>query len=191
MPLPSVTKWAAMSKGLHRARLGFAVSVFAILLATPQARAQVSYDPFLEVVGPAEVLEGDVLSVGGQPVRLYSVDAPELGQMCATRGGVPFDCGEAARSILERLIGAAEVSCTVYSALSGGQSVGRCFVGGADLGLAMVSRGWAYSLPSLSNRYERVQAQAQARRNGLWAARAQRPWVWRAEQRFSGNSVSR
>ena len=161
------------------------------LLAVPGAYAQIAYDPFEEVVGVAQVEEGDVLAVGGQPVRLYGIDAPELGQMCSTRRGVRFDCGEAARSILERLIGTAEVSCSVYAGLSDGRSVGRCFVGGADLGLAMVSRGWAYTLPSLSNRYGGAQAEAQARRAGLWSARAQRPWVWRNEQRLSDTAVDR
>ena len=184
-------KREAISKTLCSASIGVVAVVCMALLAVPGAYAQIAYDPFEEVVGVAQVEEGDVLAVGGQPVRLYGIDAPELGQMCSTRRGVRFDCGEAARSILERLIGTAEVSCSVYAGLSDGRSVGRCFVGGADLGLAMVSRGWAYTLPSLSNRYGGAQAEAQARRAGLWSARAQRPWVWRNEQRLSDTAVDR
>ena len=191
MPQLRGAKRKATLEALCVAMIGVVAAALLTLSASSAAHAQIAYDPFQEVNGLAQVEEGDVLAVGGQPVRLYGIDAPELGQMCSTRRGVPFDCGEAARSILERLIGTAEVSCFIYAGLSDGQSVGRCFVGGADLGLAMVSRGWAYTLPSLSNRYVGAQAEAQARRAGLWSARAQRPWVWRNEQRLSGADGNR
>lgn len=154
-----------------------------LALAALPASAQIQYEPFHEVEGFVQVLEGDLISVNGTPVRLYGIDAPDLGQICRTRTGRPYDCGEASRAMLDRLIGAAQVSCTIYARLATDAEVGRCFVGRTDIAAALVRRGWAFSQPSLSNRYERPQARAQAREVGVWSGRAARPWVWRNRRR--------
>jgi endonuclease YncB( thermonuclease family) len=164
------------------APLALAVS---LCLAAGPAAAQVQYDPFRTIEGFVQVLEGDLISVNGAIVRLYGIDAPELGQTCYSRAGRAYDCGEASRAVLDRLIGTAEVACTLYSRLSTREEVGRCFVGRTDIAGRLVRGGWAFTLPSLSNRYEGLQARAQARRAGLWSGQAARPWVWRSRQRLA------
>ena len=155
-----------------------------ICLGAAPAAAQVQYDPFQTVEGFVQVVEGDLISVNGALIRLYGIDAPEPGQICYTRTGRAYDCGEASRVMLDRVVGANQVACTVYSQLTTEEQVGRCFIGRTDIATVLVRGGWAFTLPSLSNRYEGAQARAQARRAGVWSGQAARPWVWRSRQRL-------
>ncbi len=158
----------------------------ALLLSIWPAAAQVEMEPYRVFTGFVQVLEGDLIAVNGTLVRLYGIDAPELGQTCRSRRGQGYDCGAAARTILDRLVGDREVECAAYARLASGEYVARCRIGRADLGSAMVRRGWAFPLPSLSNRYMQDEAYAQAAGAGVWSGRAQRPWVWRREQERAG-----
>jgi endonuclease YncB( thermonuclease family) len=142
--------------------------------------------PFREFTGFVQVLEGDLIAVNGTLVRLYGIDAPEMGQTCRSRRGQRYDCGAAARNILSRLIGDREVACSAYAEQASGELIARCRIGRADLGAAMVRRGWAYPMVSLTNRYTGEEAHAQAAGAGVWSGWAQRPWVWRHEQERAG-----
>ena len=162
-----------------------AAGLWAWLTAAP-AQAQSQLDPYETIIGFAQALEGDLISVNGALVRLYGIDAPELDQICTSRRGQAYNCGAAARNVLERAIGSNEIECTLYARLSNGESVGRCFLGRLDLGGAMVIHGWAYRTPSLTNRYNGHEANAQASSAGIWSGRAQPPWVWRAQRAAAG-----
>ena len=156
-------------------------ALFAALLASA-AQAQITFDPPQPLDGIAVVMEGDRLNVGGLVVRLYGIDAPEIGQTCLSRRGETYDCGGVARDMLERLIGARPVQCAVYSVLANDEQIGACSVDGRDLAAAMVIRGWAFPVRSLSSRYEALEGRAQSARAGLWSGRAERPWIWRRRQ---------
>ena len=156
-------------------------ALFASLLASA-AHAQLTFDPPQPLEGIAVVLEGDRLNVGGLPVRLYGIDAPDIGQTCLSRRGEAYDCGAVARIMLERLIGTRPVQCSIYSVLANDEQVGACAVDGRDLAGSMVIRGWAFPVRSLSNRYEALEARAQSARAGVWSGRAERPWIWRRRQ---------
>ena len=154
-----------------------------ILAVAGRSHGQVTFDPYQEVAGVPRVVDGDLIAVGGRLVRLYAIDAPEAGQICRTSRGREYDCGAAARTMLERLIGPHEVECSVYSQQAATEAlVGRCWAGSRELGAAMVALGWAYRLPSLSDRYSREQAVAMARRRGVWSGTNRPPWVWRGER---------
>ena len=154
-----------------------------IVLALPSAPgAQIAYSPAQPLDGIAIVVEGDRLDVNGLPVRLYGIDAPDIGQTCQSRLGRTYDCGQAAREVLERLIGTRPVQCSIHSVLASEVQVGTCSVGGRDLGATMVLSGWAFPQRSLSGRYEVLEGRAQSARAGMWAGRAERPWIWRRRQ---------
>jgi|HigsolmetaAR204D_1030405.scaffolds.fasta_scaffold02579_3 endonuclease YncB( thermonuclease family) len=158
----------------------------ALVMLAGTARGQSAHDPYVPVTGMAQALEGDLLTINGMTVRLYGLDAPEIGQFCIARGGRPYDCGRAATNMLQRLVANREVTCTLFSRLPSRSEVGVCTVDGVDLGGVMVLSGWAFSTRGLSNRYEPHEARAQATRQGLWSGQAERPWVWRQKQIEAG-----
>ncbi len=48
-----------------------------------------------DIVGPAQVIDGDSIRVAGIEIRLYGIDAPEFRQICM-RAGHPWACGRGA-----------------------------------------------------------------------------------------------
>ena len=169
--------------------LNRSLALLAILIATTWmtvSHAQLVYSPAQPLDGIAVVVEGDRLNVNGRPVRLYGIDAPEIGQTCLSRRGESYDCGAVAREVLDRLIGTSPVQCSIYSVLASDEQVGSCTVNGRDLAATMVLSGWAFPQRSLSSRYEILEGRAQSARAGFWAGRAERPWIWRRRQETGG-----
>ena len=157
------------------------IAIVALLLFGKPLPAvgQMAHDEPDRVDGHATVVTGDTLRVAGALVQLYGIDAPELGQTCWSGGGQAYDCGELARTVLERFLGIEPITCWTYAAAQDDRDVGRCFRGSADLGLAMVSHGWARAQRGLSHRYAGAEARAQMHRAGMWSGASEAPWVWR------------
>lgn len=158
------------------------------LAAGGQSLAQSQFDPYQEIEGVAIVVEGDLMDVDGVAVRLYGIDAPEMGQTCWNRAGIAYDCGMAARNVLQRIAGDRWVTCTLYAEMVSQRYSGICQLNGQDIGELMVRAGWAVSFRSLSNRYERLESIAQSRRRGMWSGRVTRPEIWRVQQRAAENN---
>ena len=167
-------------------RLPLLLLTAAFLGAPSLVQAQSQYDPWQTVEGPAGAVTGDTVVVGGSNVRLYGIDAPELGQTCYTRSRQPYDCGAMARDFLDRALTDRTISCTLYAQALEGHQVGRCSAGSTDIGLFVVGNGWAFAARGLSNRYDGAEARAQARGVGVWSGRAVRPWIWRQQQEEPG-----
>ncbi|MEQ1715671.1 MAG: thermonuclease family protein, partial [Hyphomicrobium sp.] len=130
-----------------------------------------------DVQGAARAVDGDSLFVGRDEVRLQGIDAPEGKQTC-TRAGLSWDCGNAARDELRRLIGKDVVRCQAAERDKHGRVLGQCSAGGRDLNAGMVASGFAVSYGG----YLREQGEAKARRRGLWSGEFQTPRDWRHER---------
>lgn len=93
--------------------------------------------------GPATVHDGDTITVNGQPIRLFGIDAEELRE----------PNGTAARLALVAIIGGRPVQCSPTGAKSYKRVVAVCAVAGdpgakgpsqmQDIGALLVSRGYA------------------------------------------------
>ncbi len=144
-----------------------------------------------EVAGPPRVIDGDTLAVQGTVIRLYGIDAPELGQSCRI-GERAYDCGQIARTALLDLTAGASVRCKLGPASpqdspedSGADGrIGRCSADGYDLSEGMAYTGWALALRPVSKRYVVFEDRARAARRGLWKGRFVAPWDWRAGARL-------
>ena len=147
-----------------------------------------------EFQGRATVIDGDTLDVGGQRVRLWGVDAPEIGQTCE-RGGRTGQCGEESALALAAFIQATGgvVSCFPRGRPDRyGRTVAACSVSvpwpegagpsPADLGAHQVLNGQALDSPRYSQgAYAGFEEQARERRAGVWAGTFVRPWDWRGQ----------
>ena len=174
---------------MRRRPLLFPLLIAAAVAATPPVLAQNKSGggksvniPNFKITGKAIAVEGDLLAVGGKPVRLMGIDAPEPGQICKNKYGSKYDCCAISTAVLRNLVEDADVDCTVGDKDRNGQNQGECRVRGVDLGAAMVSRGWAFAYRGLSGAYASSEAYAQSHHIGMWAGKVEKPWEWRSRQ---------
>ncbi|MBU7579266.1 MAG: thermonuclease family protein [Porphyrobacter sp.] len=136
------------------------------------------------IEGPAEVIDGDSLKVGGTEVRLFGVDAPEYAQTCFSNG-TPVPCGKMAKEALEGLIDGARLVCLPQDTDVHGRTVARCQTAGVDIGAALVTSGWATAFTRYSADYVAAEARARAARAGIWQWDFQSPADFRAARQMA------
>lgn len=141
-----------------------------------------------QMKGTPTVLDGDTIELQGQRIRLFGIDAPELGQDCQIKGQ-SYDCGMVARTALLDLTAGSDVICKVVPADPNGVSAegrpGRCFAGNYDLSEGMAYTGWALAEREVSERYVIYEARAKDSGRGLWKGQFVMPWEWRGGKRLS------
>lgn len=124
------------------------------------------------------VHDGDTITVGEVPVRLDSIDAPELGQAYGSESKVTLSA-----LVLGKAVTVAYAKKDRY-----GRIVGSVFTSDCDLvNLAQVASGsaWYYDAyqceisAEMRNAYSIAQERAQDASLGLWASSAVAPWVYR------------
>jgi endonuclease YncB( thermonuclease family) len=102
------------------------------------------------ISGLPRAVDGDTIAIGDERIRLYAIDAPELGQPCRSGG----DCGAEAKAYLTDLIKGHSVECTRRSGDDRyGRVIAQCTVDGTDLGREMVRSGHAMALRPVSSLY--------------------------------------
>lgn len=132
------------------------------------------------IAGTVEyVADGDTLTVAGETVRLWGIDAPELRQTC-TRAGESYPCGHVARYVLLSFVKGRIISCQERDRDRYRRIVASCQVAGRDLGELMVSAGQAVDYTRYS-KAAYAEAERTARRDGkgLWAGSFVDPGEWR------------
>jgi endonuclease YncB( thermonuclease family) len=127
------------------------------------------------------VVDGDTLEIDGRLVQLYGIDAPELGQLCASDGALR-SCGVESALALRKLVtfGAHQPDCAPW----GDDQAGRlprelCKIGHEDVALVMLHGGHAVALPDSFPDYREAQEQARQARLGIWHSDFALPWDWR------------
>lgn len=153
---------------LHIPRQSRAV-LFAALLAANPAKAEV------------RVIDGDTLEVAGQITRLNGIDAPEVGQSCASPRGA-WSCGKEAATELLALVEGQDVRCDHLDTDRYERVIATCFVGEVDLGSELVAAGLAWAFRRYSTDYVEVEEAAKAAERGIWQGDTQPPWEFREAQ---------
>ena len=154
------------------------------------------------LVGPAKVVSGDTLEVGGRVVRLHGIAAPRMDQSCRDGAGKIYKCGHAAMRRLFLYFGADPVRCKITDpgpearpppGRPPGHLVARCEVksyfrktrNGAtrgewfDVARELVLTGFVLADPQDGAAYALDETQARAAGDGLWAGTFENPWEWR------------
>jgi len=131
------------------------------------------------------VIDGDSLTVRHEDatltIRLTGIDAVEYRQDCARGDASRWPCGREARTALEKLAGRGSLYCEVAAKDHYDRTLAACrtrpFPDGIDLGAEMARQGWAVAT---SDAYMVEEAEAQAKRRGIWQGDFVRPENWRA-----------
>jgi endonuclease YncB( thermonuclease family) len=139
--------------------------------------------PPVEIVGRAEVSDGDTLRVAGRTIRLFGVDAPERDQQCRISGRQAA-CGQMASVWLSRRVQDRTLRCSERDRDRYDRVVATCRVDGRDLGAELVSAGWAVAFRQYSQLYVAEEEAAKRARRGLWAGTFEQP----AEHRARGTA---
>ena len=136
-----------------------------------------------EIIGQASVIDGDILDIHGQRIRLHGIDAPESSQLCRA-AGAEYRCGQQAALALDDRIGGATVTCSERDVDQYGRIVAVCFARGEDLNAWMVLAGWAVAYREYSEDYLDEETAARTAGRGIWRGEFVMPWDWRRGERL-------
>lgn len=160
--------------------------LLALVLATaspPERSEAAAPDPVRGAIsGPARVIDGDTLSVGGVRIRLEGMDAPETAQQCSNDRRGEWSCGVTATQALSALVAGKEVQCDGTGNDRYGRTLAICRVGALELNAEMVRRGLAWAFVRYSRRLVAVEAQARKLRLGIWQSENEPAWAYRADR---------
>ena len=131
------------------------------------------------VTGPAKAIDGDMLELGGQRIRLHGIDAPEVTQVC-TRGGAAWGCGREAAQVLAGFVDGQQVECTMIATDDQTRKLAACKVNDLDLGASMIEAGLALAVPKDSGPYTETEARIRGLGLGLWGSTFSEPAAFRA-----------
>lgn len=160
-------------------------SLAALLLLAGLAMAAWVWLPAPAVPVPlVHVIDGDSLTVrqgdATVTIRLTGLDAVEYRQDCGRADGGRWNCGHDARSALEKLAGRGPLHCELAARDAYHRTLAGCrtrpLPDGIDLGAEMVRQGWAVAT---NDDYLVEEAEAQAKRRGIWQGSFIEPVEWR------------
>lgn len=133
------------------------------------------------IEGLASIVDGDTLDIGRHRIRIYGIDAPEMGQSCASPNGTAWACGHEAKIYLDKLIANRIVSCVAKDHDVYGRTIGLCKVASIDVGREMVRQGMAVAYKRYSHKYDMEETHAINGKRGMWAGTFQPPESWRRD----------
>lgn len=133
-----------------------------------------------EPVGQVRVIDADTWDVGGETVRLFGIDAPEMDQDCTRDDGSAWNCGKWAAAEAGRRYEGRHAECRAVNTDRYGRTVARCSVDGTDAAREMVQDGLALAYRQYSMDYDLDEKAAHVRGVGIHAGSIQRPSEFRA-----------
>lgn len=183
------------ARGQHHALkkiLSASVAVGFVSLGLPYLSSSAT-EEMTVVKGYPRVVDGDTFAfspAGGvdekksQRVRLLAMDAFETRQLCVSKEGAEYRCGEESKQAMVNIIGGGEVMCQGKNNDPFGRLVGTCFnARGKDVGEELVREGWALAFPRYGKQYVTVQHEAELKGAGVWAGTFTEPWQFRKQMR--------
>jgi endonuclease YncB( thermonuclease family) len=132
------------------------------------------------LVGPVQVIDADTWDVGGERVRLFGIDAPEMAQACRDARNETWSCGVWATDRVRARFEGRVVTCERLGPDKYGRTVARCFDDGRDVARDMVVDGLAFAFRRYSSDYVLDEKAAAIRAVGLHAGSVQVPSEFRA-----------
>lgn len=128
--------------------------------------------------GQPRVIDGDTLEIRGERIRLFGIDAPELGQPWWDQDGRERDAGLSSKEALAELVEGKRVVVNVLREDQYQRTVAIVKVDGRDVARSLINQGLAFASPG-SNRYRRTEKSARRRKRGFWQGDVMMPWDFR------------
>jgi endonuclease YncB( thermonuclease family) len=137
------------------------------------------------VEGRATVVAGDVIRIGNTNIRLSGIEAPDANQKCLGANKKAWACGEAARNAVGRIVKNKTVRCELSGTDETGQALGSCLTvntgSSQNLAAELVKEGAVFSAGGLFAGFGTLEAEAKAKKLGLWRGEAEKPSEYRAK----------
>ena len=153
----------------HPMRTRFVSAIAAALAVLPPA---VPTQAGAEIVGKAQIIDGNAITIAGQCIRLAGIAAPATQQMCRADGREWF-CGQEASFALARIIETHWVYCAERAREADGCVVAVCNLSGRtgpEVNAEMVREGWARATDPAA--YGAAEDQARKAGAGIWRGQA-------------------
>ena len=116
------------------------MSAISVALAMMLVAFPAPADPTI-LTGPVtHVRDGDTIEVGKIPIRLNGVSAPEMKERL----------GPQSKKFMRDLVNGKSVRCVLTGAKTYDRLVGTCYLGGKDIGVAVIKNGLALDCPRYS-----------------------------------------
>ena len=138
-----------------------------------------------DVTGKPRVVDGDTIWIGETKIRLHGIDAPEMKQTCKTPKDKQSECGVLSKQFLSDLLSNGEITCKGNERDKYRRLIAVCFAGTKDLNAEMVRQGWGLAYRKYSTNYVTEEADAKAKKLGLWRGQFVAPWEWRRGKRLA------
>jgi endonuclease YncB( thermonuclease family) len=130
--------------------------------------------------GRIAVIDGDTMRVGGETVRLFGIDAPEIDQACRRPGGEVWRCGDWARDEVRRVYEGRRAVCDAIGTDRYGRTLATCRVEGRDMGAMLVANGLARAYLRYSDLYLETEKEAVVAGRGIFGSDMLAPEAHRA-----------
>ncbi len=156
---------------------------FSKVFSTSVSSEKLKRSVFETHIGKARVIEGDIIELSGERIRLKGIDAPEREQECFTKNDEPYKCGLVAAKVLSKLIVGKKLTCKGNSRDRYGRLIAKCSLGNVDINEQMVLGGQALAYRKFGTDYVRAEKAARALNEGLWQGKFVPPWDWREGKR--------
>jgi len=134
------------------------------------------------VSGPIRVVDGDTFEIGGDRIRLFGIDAPEIGQPCTLNSGAEIDCGAWVDAQVTELYEGKTASCEGRERDRYDRLIATCQVNGEDMGRTLVAEGLARAFLFYSEDYAADEKGASIAGRGIWQFTMAEPAAYRANQ---------
>lgn len=135
-----------------------------------------------DATGPVKVIDGDTFDIGGERVRMFGVDAPEIGQPCQSAIGESIDCGSWVAEHITTLFEGKTAHCIGRERDRYDRLVATCTVDGQDMGRSIVAAGLAKAYLYYSQDYAADEKGAAIHGRGIWQFTFADPASYRREQ---------
>lgn len=136
-----------------------------------------------DLSGRARVIDGNTLELAGETLCLQGVDAPEPAQLCRL-GEQVWPCGQVATAKLTEAVLGRDLICSKSGGAGDACAPATCFLGEENVGLGLVSKGWALAAPDAPADLKDARNRAVMDGSGVWAGDFVPPWDWRDGERM-------